>query len=74
MTLNQVATIMLITSLLLTLFALRKAVKRGDYWHDAWVRDCSRNLIDRCELDYWKRNATLRDPKTGRYVKKVKPS
>lgn len=74
MTLNQVATIMLITTLLLALFALRKAVKRGDYWRSEWVRDCSRNLNDRCELDYWKRNATLRDPKTGRYTKKVKPS
>ena len=34
-------------------------------WRDMWLRDAT-------ELMEWKRHATLRDPKTGRYVKKVK--
>jgi hypothetical protein len=34
-------------------------------WQAAWLRDTS-------ELLYWKRNAVLRDPNTGKYVKKDK--
>ena len=34
-------------------------------WRKAWLRDSA-------ELLYWKRYATLRDPNTGRYVKKDK--
>lgn len=34
-------------------------------WRDMWTRDSA-------ELLFWKRHATLRDPKTGRYIKKDK--
>jgi hypothetical protein len=36
-----------------------------NWWRKAWLRDTK-------ELLFWKRHATLRDPKTGRYVKKDK--
>lgn len=32
-------------------------------WQAMWTRDSA-------ELLFWKRHATLRDPKTGRYIKK----
>jgi hypothetical protein len=42
---------------------LRDAHKDRDAWRAAWTRDAA-------ELLHWKRNAILRDPKTGKYVKK----
>jgi hypothetical protein len=72
MTLHQIVDAALIVSLLSTLFALRLAVKRGDLWHDRFKRDWLDNATDQIELLHWKQNAVLRDPKTGRYVKKDK--
>jgi hypothetical protein len=59
----QIAIIMLLISQGVTLVLLWEAVKHGDKWRDAWMRDTS-------ELLFWKRNAVLRDPLTGKYVKK----
>lgn len=72
MTLHQIADTALIVSQLSTLVVLRLACKRANFWHDAWTRDWSDNLADRINLSHWERNAVLRDPKTGRYVKKDK--
>jgi hypothetical protein len=46
-------------------FLLWEAAKRSDHWQAMWTRDTK-------ELLYWKRNALLRDPKTGKYIKKDK--
>ena len=70
MTLHQIVDAALIASQLFTLFALRLACKRANFWHDAWVRECSDNFQVHLKLLHWERNAVLRDPKTGRYVKK----
>ena len=59
----QIALVVLIIAQLFTAFLLWEAVKRGDAWQAAWTRDTS-------ELLYWKRNGILRDPNTGKYVKK----
>jgi hypothetical protein len=61
----QIAIVLLLISQGVTLWLLWEAVKHGDKWRKAWLRDSA-------ELLRWKRNATLRDPKTGRYVKKDK--
>ena len=61
----QIAIVALLALQAVTLFLLWEAVKHGDKWRDAWMRDTS-------ELLYWKRNAVLRDPNTGKYVKKAK--
>lgn len=59
----QIAIVLLLTSQGVTSLLLSEAIKRGSKWRDAWMRDTS-------ELLYWKRNAVLRDPNTGKYVKK----
>jgi hypothetical protein len=59
----QIVIILFLISQGVTLWLLWEAVKHGDKWRDAWTRDTS-------ELLYWKRNAVLRDPNTGKYVKK----
>ena len=59
---------------LLTLFALWEAVKRGNFWFDEWAHKSEQNLRNSLELRYWKRNAVLRDPLSGKYVKKEKRS
>jgi len=56
---------LMLAAQLFTAFLIWEAVKRGDAWQAAWTRDSA-------ELLFWKRHATLRDPKTGRYVKKDK--
>lgn len=56
---------LLIGALLLLVFLLRGAAKRSDQWQAMWTRDTK-------ELLHWKRYATLRDPKTGKYIKKDK--
>ena len=56
---------MLLTSQGVTLWLLWEAVKSGSKWQAMWTRDTS-------ELLFWKRNAVLRDPKSGKYVKKDK--
>jgi hypothetical protein len=48
-----------------TLAILWDTHKAGEWFRKAWMRDTK-------ELLFWKRHATLRDPKTGRYVKKDK--
>jgi hypothetical protein len=48
-----------------TLAILWDTYKAGEWFRKAWMRDSA-------ELLFWKRHATLRDPKTGRYVKKDK--
>lgn len=54
---------LLIGALLFTVFLLQDAVKESIRWQNAWTRDTK-------ELLYWKRNALLRDPKTGKYNKR----
>jgi len=61
----QIVIILFLISQGVTLWLLWEAVKHGNKWRDMWTRDTS-------ELLYWKRNAVLRDPLTGKYVKKVK--
>ena len=61
----QIAIVALLALQAVTLFLLWEAVKHGDKWRDMWMRDSA-------ELLYWKRNATLRHPLTGRYIKKAK--
>jgi hypothetical protein len=50
---------------LFTLQLLWGLYSERNKWRKAWVRDSA-------ELLHWKRHATMRDPKTGRYVKKDK--
>lgn len=63
MTPEYIALIFMLALLAATLAFLRDAHKDRDAWRDAWTRDTK-------ELLYWKRNAILRDPRTGKYVKK----
>jgi hypothetical protein len=48
-----------------TLAILWDTHRQYNWFRKAWMRDTK-------ELLFWKRHATLRDPKTGRYVKKDK--
>ena len=48
-----------------TLYLLWLTKEEIDQWRTMWLRDAS-------ELLHWKRHATLRDAKTGRYIKKDK--
>jgi hypothetical protein len=48
-----------------TLAILWDTHRQYNWFRKAWMRDSA-------ELLFWKRHATLRDPKTGRYVKKDK--
>jgi hypothetical protein len=61
----QIAIIALLALQIKTLLALRLVYKDRQLWQAMWTRDTS-------ELLYWKRNAVLRDPNTGKYVKKDK--
>ena len=61
----QIIIALMLAAQLFTAFLLWEAVKRGDAWQAAWTRDSA-------ELLLWKRNALLRDPETGRYIKKAK--
>jgi hypothetical protein len=65
MTHDQIAIITLLAIESVTLYALWLTHQSGEWWRKAWLRDSA-------ELLHWKRHATLRDPKTGRYVKKDK--
>jgi hypothetical protein len=55
--------ILILAAQTLTLTALWHTHKDRDAWRAAWTRDAA-------ELLHWKRNAILRDPKSGKYVKK----
>ena len=59
----QIAIVLLLISQGVTLWLLWEAVKHGDKWRKAWLRDSA-------ELLRWKRNGLLRHPLTGRYIKK----
>jgi hypothetical protein len=59
----QIVIILFLISQGVTLLLLWQTVKSGDKWRAVWMRDSA-------ELLYWKRNAVLRDPNTGKYVKK----
>jgi hypothetical protein len=61
----QIVIVLLLISQAVTLFLLWETAKNGDKWRVSWT-------VTADELLYWKRHATLRDPKTGRYIKKVK--
>jgi hypothetical protein len=65
MTHDQIAIITLLVIEAVTLYALWLTHQSGEWWRKAWLRDSA-------ELLEWKRNAVQRNPKTGRYVKKVK--
>ena len=65
MTQHEIAIITLLAIEAVTLYALWLTHQSGEWWRKAWLRDSA-------ELLYWKRYATLRDPNTGRYVKKDK--
>jgi hypothetical protein len=61
----QIALVALIIAQIVALRAMWKAQDTGEWYRKAWLRDST-------ELLYWKRNAVLRDPNTGKYVKKDK--
>jgi hypothetical protein len=65
MTHEQIAIIALIAAQAATLAILWDTHRQYNWFRKAWIRDTK-------ELLFWKRHATLRDPKTGRYVKKDK--
>lgn len=65
MTHEQIAIIALLIAQALSIYAIWLTQQSGEWFRKAWLRDSA-------ELLYWKRYATLRDPKTGRYVKKDK--
>ena len=65
MTQYEIIIALMIAAQLFTAFLLWEAVKRGDKWQAMWTRDAA-------ELLFWKRHAVLRDPKSGKYVKKDK--
>ena len=65
MTQHEIAIITLLAIEAVTLYALWLTHQSGEWWRKAWLRDSA-------ELLHWKRHATMRDPKTGRYVKKDK--
>lgn len=62
---HQIAIVALLAIEAVTLYALWLTKKDADQWRKAWLRDAT-------ELLQWKRYGILRDPKTGRYVKKDK--
>ena len=66
MTQYEIIIALMLAAQLFTAFLIWEAVKRGDKWQAAWTRDTK-------ELLFWKRHAVLRDPKTGKYVKKMRP-
>jgi hypothetical protein len=61
----EIVIVLLLISQGVTLLLLSEAIKRGSKWQAMWTRDTS-------ELLFWKRNAILRDPKTGKYRKRDK--
>lgn len=65
MTHEQIAIIALLLSLAASIYAVWLTQKSADAWRKAWLRDSA-------ELLEWKRHGLMRDPKTGRYVKKDK--
>lgn len=62
---HQIAIIALLIAQAFTIALLWLTKKEIDHWRTMWLREAT-------ELLEWKRNAVLRDPKTGKYVKKDK--
>lgn len=62
---EQIAIIALLIAQALSIYAIWLTQQSGEWFRKAWLRDSA-------ELLYWKRYATLRDPNTGRYIKKDK--
>jgi hypothetical protein len=62
---EQIAIIALLIAQALSIYALWLTHQSGEWWRKAWLRDSA-------ELLEWKRNGLMRDPKTGKYVKKGK--
>lgn len=65
MTQYQLAIAGLLAAQAVTLFLLWLTKEDADQWRKAWLRDAT-------ELLQWKRHGLMRDPKTGKYVKKGK--
>jgi hypothetical protein len=65
MTQYQIALVALLAAQAFTLTLLWLTKGESDHWRTMWLRDAT-------ELMEWKRHATLRDPKTGKYIKKDK--
>ena len=59
----QIVIVLLLISQGVTLLLLWQTVKSGDKWQAMWTMTAE-------ELLFWKRHAVLRDPNTGKYVKK----
>jgi hypothetical protein len=68
----QIAIIGLLVMEAITLWLLWLTHRDHQFWQEMWTRDTAANLSDRCELLYYKRIASRRDPKTGRFIKKDK--
>ncbi len=65
MTHEQIAIIALLIAQALSIYAIWLTQQSGEWFRKAWLRDSA-------ELLHWKRHGLLRDPKTGRYIKKDK--
>jgi hypothetical protein len=61
----QIAIAALLAAQAFTLALLWLTKEESDQWRTMWLRDAT-------ELLEWKRHGLMRDPKTGRYVKKDK--
>ena len=65
MTLDQIAIVALLAMQAGTFFLLWRTQQMAEWYCRAWVRDTK-------ELLLWKRNAVMRDPKSGKYVKRIR--
>jgi hypothetical protein len=61
----QIVIVLLLISQVVTLALLWETAKNGDKWRVLWTMTAD-------ELLFWKQNAVLRDPVTGKYRKKDK--
>ena len=59
----EIAIAALLAAQAATLYLLWASEKNSRRWQAIWTRDSA-------ELLFWKRHALMRDPKTGRYIKK----
>ena len=65
MTQYEIAIAALLAAQAATLYLLWLTKEDADQWRKTWLRDAT-------ELLQWKRYGLMRDPETGRYVKKGK--
>lgn len=66
MTQYKIALVLALVMQAITLFLLGMACRERNKWQITWTMTAE-------ELLFWKRHAVLRDPKTGKYVKKARP-